>query len=144
MSTKHNLAALLAIVIFSPAVSCHADISDVETPRVQTGYASYYALARNHMRTASGEFEDPMALTAAHSHLPLGSWVKVTNLLNGRSVTVRINDRNDPQGSRLIDLSRRAARMVGMMTVGIARVRIEQVAAPRQPEHDDGTRVANR
>ena len=141
MNAKPMTAVLAAAAFASLIVPARADTSDFGSPHVETGYASYYALARNHMRTASGESEDPTALTAAHASLPLGSWVKVTNLVNGRSVNVRINDRNAPSGHRLIDLSRRAASLVGLMRAGIAKVRIELLPPHRASLSD--TRVAS-
>lgn len=105
-------------------VPAYADTSDI-----QTGLASYYADSRQDMRTATGERYDPAELTAAHLDLPLGSWVKVTNLDNGRSIAVRINDRSAPS-DRIIDLSKAAAKAVGMMRDGLAYVSIERITAP--------------
>jgi peptidoglycan lytic transglycosylase len=76
-------------------------------------------------RTASGERFDPAALTAAHRELPFGTRLRVTNLDNGRSVTVRINDRGPFAQGRILDLSFAAARELGMLRSGVARVRIE-------------------
>lgn len=97
--------------------------SDAE--HVADGQASFYGdeLAGN--PTASGEAFDPAKLTAAHRTLPLGSRVRVTNLRNGESVVVRINDRGPFHGRRIIDLSKAAARQIGMLRNGTARVRIE-------------------
>ena len=69
-------------------------------------------------------------LTAAHRTLPLGSWVKVTNLKNDRSVMVRINDRGPVMRSRIIDLSYGAAKMLGMGSSGISSVRLDIVETP--------------
>ena len=92
------------------------------------GHASFYGdeLAGN--PTASGESFDPAKLTAAHRTLPLGSRVRVTNLRNGESVVVRINDRGPFHGQRVIDLSKGAARKIGMLRRGTARVRLELVS----------------
>ncbi|MBB3936771.1 septal ring lytic transglycosylase RlpA family protein [Aureimonas phyllosphaerae] len=86
------------------------------------GGASWYALTS---RTASGERMNPMAMTAAHKTLPLGSKVKVTNLRNQRSVVVRINDRGPFIKGRLIDLSKGAAQRLGFIDSGHTRVQIE-------------------
>ena len=94
--------------------------------RVQVGLASWYDLDG---RTASGERYDRAQLTAAHRTLPLGTHVLVTNLDNGRSVRLRINDRGPFARGRVIDVSRAAARRLGMMGSGTARVRIEVVGA---------------
>ena len=87
--------------------------------------ASYYGAAFAGRRTASGERFDARALTAAHRELPFGTHVRVTNLANGRSVTVRINDRGPFAGGRLVDLSWEAARELDMLRSGVARVRLE-------------------
>jgi rare lipoprotein A len=91
----------------------------------QDGTASYYGADFAGRRTASGERFDPQALTAAHPDLPFGTRVRVTNLENGRSVTVRINDRGPFTGGRIVDVSWGAARELGMLRSGVARVRVE-------------------
>lgn len=92
---------------------------------VGDGPASYYGAELAGNPTASGERFDPTKLTAAHPTLPLGSRVRVTNLRNGASVIVRINDRGPFHGQRVIDLSHAAARQIGMVRRGTARVRME-------------------
>jgi rare lipoprotein A len=94
-------------------------------PRHVIGQASWYGAQFANRPTASGTLFDPEKLTAAHRKLPLGTKVLVTNLHNGRSVTVTINDRGPYWGNREIDLSYRAARVIGMVQRGVARVRIE-------------------
>jgi rare lipoprotein A len=84
-----------------------------------TGYASYYKSGR---LTANGERFNPHGLTAAHRKLPFGTRVKVTNLRNGKSVVVRINDRGPFIKNRVIDLSLGAAKVIGLHRSGIARV----------------------
>ena len=91
----------------------------------QVGVASWYGPGFHGKRTASGERFDQNDLTAAHRKLPLGSEVKVTNLENGRSITVEINDRGPYAKGRVLDLSKAAARKLGMMENGVAKVRIE-------------------
>ncbi|HEY5974126.1 MAG TPA: septal ring lytic transglycosylase RlpA family protein [Geobacteraceae bacterium] len=88
------------------------------------GLAAYYASRYNKRRTNSGERYDPKKLTAAHAHLPLGSRVKVVNLANQREVVVTINDRCRKRKTPFIDLSREAARQLGFLGKGTARVRI--------------------
>ena len=87
----------------------------------QTGKASYY---RHGNRTASGEHFDPRGYTAAHRTLPFGTRVLVTNLTNGKSVIVRINDRGPHVRGRIIDLSFNAAELVGITSSGVAQVKI--------------------
>ena len=89
------------------------------------GHASWYGSQFANRPTASGKLFDPEKLTAAHRKLPLGTKVVVTNLHNGRSVLVTINDRGPYWGNRVIDLSYRAARVIGMVHRGVARVRID-------------------
>lgn len=89
--------------------------------RTETGLASYYKSGK---RTANGERYDPQGYTAAHRTLPFGTRVLVTNLENGMSVIVRINDRGPFLRKRVIDLSLGAARVVDLTRRGVARVRI--------------------
>ena len=91
------------------------------------GEASFYGRELAGNRTASGERFDPNAFTAAHRTLPLGTKLKVTNVANGRSVIVRVNDRGPFVRSRLIDVSLGAAREINMVRSGKAQVRLEIV-----------------
>ncbi|MCS6814546.1 MAG: septal ring lytic transglycosylase RlpA family protein [Cyanobacteria bacterium] len=96
------------------------------TPRYQfTGMASWYGPGFHGNYSANGEVFNQFALTAAHPHLPFGTMVRVTNLDNGRSVVVRINDRGPYAGGRIIDLSMGAAEAIGMLSSGVAQVRLE-------------------
>lgn len=95
----------------------------------ETGIASWYGKVHDGHLTADGEAFDMNAMTAAHRSLPFGTVVRVTNLANGRSIKVRINDRGPYIRSRVIDLSARAARALGIAERGIARVRIEELAS---------------
>jgi rare lipoprotein A len=92
---------------------------------VQTGKASWYGHAHDGKKTASGERFDMAELTAAHRTLPLGTRVRVTNVANGRSVVVRINDRGPFVDGRIVDLSRAAARALGALGEGLFDVRLE-------------------
>ncbi|WP_207535389.1 septal ring lytic transglycosylase RlpA family protein [Desertivirga arenae] len=95
------------------------------TPKItQTGNASYYAKKFNGRRTASGDKFRSSKRTAAHKTLPFGTKVKVTNLKNGKSVKVKINDRGPFVAGRIIDLSRKAARKIDMLNDGVAKVEI--------------------
>jgi len=90
-----------------------------------TGMASWYGPGFHGNRSASGEIFNQNALTAAHRSLPFGTLVRVTNLDNGQSVVVRINDRGPFSHGRVIDLSAAAARAVGVFYAGVAPVRLE-------------------
>ncbi|MFQ2091361.1 septal ring lytic transglycosylase RlpA family protein [Aeromonas taiwanensis] len=91
----------------------------------QTGLASYYADRYHNKRTASGELHKRGGNTAAHMTLPFGTQVKVTNLANGKSVVVRVNDRGNFARGRIIDLSRAAFSAIGNPRSGLIKVRIE-------------------
>ncbi len=117
---------LVAVAVASLVIWVHpARAEMVQQPVI--GHASWYGEEFARRPTASGEPYDPSKLTGAHRTLPLGSKVRVTNLLNGRSVMVTINDRGPYMPRREIDLSYGAARVLGIVRRGVARVRIELV-----------------
>jgi len=93
--------------------------------KVFQGIASWYGEQFMHRRTSSGEILRPESLIAAHRALPFGTLLRVTNLTNGRQVTVKVQDRGPFVHGRVIDLSERAARILGMINSGVARVKIE-------------------
>ena len=95
---------------------------------IGTGVASYYGGRFHGRRTASGERFNQNALTAAHRTLPFGTRVRVVHVRSGRSVVVRINDRGPVSRRRIIDLSKGAARRLGMVRSGTARVRLERLS----------------
>lgn len=101
----------------------------VAAVRTEIGLASWYG-AESSGTTASGEPFDLSALTAAHRTLPLNSRIRVTNLRNGRSVTLRVNDRGPNVEGRLLDVSRAAAELLGFVNSGEAPVRITVVSYP--------------
>jgi len=92
---------------------------------VQDGTASWYGASHNGRKTASGEIFDMNAPTAAHRSLRFNTIARVTNLANGRTTWVRINDRGPYAGDRVIDLSAKAARDLDMQRAGLAPVRVE-------------------
>lgn len=98
----------------------------------QVGYASWYGTKFHGYHTANGETYDMYAMTAAHKRLPLPSFVRVTNLANGKQVVVRVNDRGPFHPGRIIDLSYAAAYKLDMLKSGTAKVRIEVVSAPEK------------
>ena len=104
--------------------------SQTVVTRTDSGVASYYADKFEGRKTASGELFHQDSLTAAHKTLPFGSIVKVTNLKNSRSVIVRVNDRGMQGKKRVIDLSKAAAKEIGMLGSGLVRVKVE-VIRPR-------------
>jgi len=93
--------------------------------KIQYGLASFYSNKFNGRKTASGEIFSQQKLTAAHNTLPLGTYVRVTNLRNGKTVVVKINDRLHHRNKRIIDLTRTAATRLGFIKSGLTRVKIE-------------------
>jgi len=91
----------------------------------ETGIAAYYSNVFHGRKTASGERYDKNALTAAHNTHKFGTRLRVTNLKNNKSVIVRVNDRGPHTRGRIIDLSRRAAKKLGFVKQGLAKVSIE-------------------
>jgi rare lipoprotein A len=104
--------------------------SKAEPKPYQVGSASWYGKQFHGRTTASGEDFDMFEFTAAHRKLPLGTFVKVTNLKNGKWIIVRVNDRGPYVGNRIMDLSYSAARMLNFRD-GVERVRIDLI----QPEN---------
>lgn len=105
----------------------YAPREDLTYDRV--GIASWYGPGFHGRRTANGETYNMHALTAAHPTLPLSTVVRVTNLANDRSITVRINDRGPYAGGRIIDLSHASAKALGFQAQGVARVRVSVLRA---------------
>jgi rare lipoprotein A len=113
-----RLAGSLLVIALSVLVTgCASSRSE--------GLASYYADKYQGRKTANGEIFDTAKLTAAHKTLPFGTRVRVTNLDNGRSVDVRINDRGPYVAGRVIDLSPAAARKLDMLRAGVVRVKLD-------------------
>ena len=116
MPTNKLAAVLLAAALLIP---CNAPAS--------SGLASYYGGAFHGRKTASGTRFNQHGLTAAHKTLPFGTKVKVTNLLNSKNVNVTITDRGPFRKGRVIDLSKGAAKKIGMLSAGLASVKIEVI-----------------
>ncbi len=138
-----------AVLVISMAASPNSNSSNskgstatqhkTEQPRprpYQIGKASWYGKRFHGRTTASGEPYDMFQFTAAHRQLPLGTLVKVTNLRNGESVVVRVNDRGPVPRGRVIDLSYGAATMLGLRAYGVQKVRLDllepQIMAERR------------
>jgi rare lipoprotein A len=127
---RARLRVLVSVAVAATAVAIgcasDADARRGASParRVQEGRASYYGRGFAGRKTASGERFDPNAMTAASPALPFGTRVRVSRA-DGRSVTVRINDRCGCPGGRIVDLSEGAARKLGMIKEGVVTVRME-------------------
>jgi len=102
-------------------------------PKIIYGTASFYANSFNGKRTANGETFSQKKMTAACNVLPLGTWIRVTNLRNGRSVLVRTNDRLHARMKRVVDLSRSAAEKLNYVKSGLTQVKVE-VLGKTKPE----------
>ena len=127
-----NLALLtIALLAMTGCASRSAGPPAARRPAAvaSVGMASYYADKFQGRPTASGERFDNGKLTAAHRTLPFGTRVRVTNLANGRSVTVRVNDRGPFVKGRIVDLSVAAAKRIDMVRAGVVRVRVEPIGS---------------
>jgi rare lipoprotein A len=124
MRTRVLVLAALSLV----AAGCATGRPTAPAPPssgAMTGQASWYGEAHDGKKTSNGEVYDRTQLTAAHRTLPMGTRVRVTNVENGRSVVVRINDRGPFKPGRIIDLSQAAAREIGALGDGLFTVRLE-------------------
>ena len=128
--------ALLLLFVIAPVLIAPADVrpNDLDLPAMHSWEAtcSWYGPRFHGRLTANGEIYDMYALTAAHTTLPLGSVVRVTNPRSGRSKVVRINDRGPYIEGREIDLSFQVARELGLVEKGVARVKIELLHVPKR------------
>ena len=122
-----TLAIAAVLVSVSMSVTARAKIG-----HTQKGIASYYHDSLHGNKTASGAIYNKRILSAAHKSLPLGTKVRVTKLNNGKSIVVVINDRGPFVKGRIIDLSRRAARDLGIVKSGLAKVEVEVLSVPER------------
>jgi rare lipoprotein A len=133
------IIAGFALVTLVGASGCsHRVVAKAPVPAkigaTESGVASWYGVPYHGRRTASGEIYDMEQLTAAHRTLPFQTWLEVTDLDNGKRVSVRVTDRGPFVDGRVIDLSLAAARKIEMVGPGIARVKLKVIAAPRGSE----------
>lgn len=122
---------LLALTAGVPGCASTAPRSRPSDRIPEVGLASYYAHGFHGNKTAYGEIYDERALTAAHPTLPPGTLIQVTNLANGREVTLRVNDRGPWKKGRVIDVSWAAANQLGFLREGVARVSVIVVGSAR-------------
>jgi rare lipoprotein A len=116
------LPLLLATAYAQPSKQA---VKKKSPPKILYGTASYYHDKFNGRQTANGEIFSQKKMTAACNVLPMGTWIKVTNLRNGKSVVVKTNDRLHPRMKRVVDLSRTAAQKIGYIGYGLAKVKVE-------------------
>jgi rare lipoprotein A len=115
---------LVMMVLFFTVVKAQSQV----VPKVQTGTASYYANKFHGRLTANGEVFNNNAFTAAHNHLPLGTYVKVTNMRNNKWIVVKITDRLNYANKRILDLTQAAAKKLDFFYKGLAPVRVEVIS----------------
>lgn len=131
---RDAIRALCLTAVFAASVGVFARESCARIPypvgSVQIGTASWYGHPHHGRVAASGERYNMNSLTAAHRTLPFGTVVRVKNLSNDRTVEVQINDRGPFVPGRIIDLSRAAARALGMEDSGVSRVRLQVIELP--------------
>ncbi len=129
---KLFICSFLLLLLQADKVSAQNDSAIVapsksskKAKKVFYGQASFYGNKFHGKKTANGEIFSQDKFTAACNVLPLGTWIRVTNLKNGRSVVVKTNDRLHPKMRRLVDLSRAAAKKLGYISNGLTRVKVE-------------------
>ncbi|HPE93932.1 MAG TPA: septal ring lytic transglycosylase RlpA family protein [Sphaerochaeta sp.] len=129
-----RLTALLAVLLIASFALTAADEPLQPGSVIEKGIASWYTTDKSESLTANGEIFDANAMSAAHKSLKFGTIVRVTNLANGKSVDVRINDRGPYVDGRIIDLTPAAAKQIDMLTSGIASVDLTLIFEPEVPE----------
>lgn len=125
---------LMPFAVFAQQDSSKLPKKSTAKSKIQYGLASFYSNKFNGRKTASGEIFSQLKLTAAHNTLPLGTYVRVTNLRNRKTVVVKINDRLHHRNKRIIDLTRAAATKLSFIKSGLTRVKIE-VLGKKPPSH---------
>jgi rare lipoprotein A len=123
------LVCFLALSVQTGAISQDQAVNtrNGKPARVQYGTASFYADKFEGQKTANGEIFTQKGMTAAHNSLPLGTWIRVTNLSNKKSVLVKVNDRLHHRNPRLVDLSKSAAKKLGYTDKGLSKVRVDVI-----------------
>lgn len=136
-AAKRVVRLIVVVAVLALSASAQAQAS-------RTGLASYYSRSLHGGLTASGDRFDNAAMVAAHPTLPFGTVLRVTNLENGRTVTVRVVDRGPAPGPRnegvILDVSRAAARRLGFLRVGRASVRLDVMSEPAERDATDSDR----
>jgi rare lipoprotein A len=138
------LVAALAACTHAPTRPAERPPAPVARPseRGQVGLASFYGRKFHGRKTASGERYDSRAMTCAHPSAPFGARLRVTDLESGKSVVVTVTDRGPFRRGRIVDLSLAAARALGMLERGVARVRVERL--PGDEEDEDAEETSRR
>lgn len=124
--TKPEVKIEKAVAVKAEKKNTHLSAKVKKT--VLFGQASYYANKFDGRKTANGEIFSQQKLTAACNSLPLGTWLKITNLRNHKVVILKTNDRLHPKTTRLVDLSKAAAQKLGFVKRGLTRVKVEVIS----------------
>lgn len=127
------ILSIVLLLLTASLVATDTTRTTVSKPKILYGTASYYSNSFNGKKTANGEIYSHKKMTAACNVLPLGTWIRVTNLRNGKSVIVKINDRLHARMKRVVDLSKEAADKLNYIKSGLTRVRVE-VIGKKKPE----------
>jgi rare lipoprotein A len=135
MLMKRIIIYMVAFIFFMHKMTAQdkllASVKMFPLPDVLYGTASYYGGKFNGRQAANGEVFNQNRLTAACNVLPLGTWIKVTNLRNGRVVTVKVIDRLHVRMKRVVDLSKSAAQQLGYTHAGLTKVKVEPLGAKK-------------
>jgi rare lipoprotein A len=128
-----RLSILFSLLFIALSLLAQDKKTNTPKPKILYGTASFYANSFNGKKTANGEIFSQKKMTAACNVLPLGTWIKVTNLRNGKHVIVKVNDRLHTRMKRVVDLSREAADKLNYIKSGLTRVKVE-VLGKKKPE----------
>lgn len=128
-------AASLAMSLMAVKTLHARDNETQKTPNtgITTGKASWYHDKFHGRKTASGEVFSQEKMTCASNKYPLGTWLKITNMQNGKTILVKVNDRMSPRVKRMVDLSKAAAKKLGMVAAGVGNVMIENLGKKKPP-----------
>lgn len=121
------LLVMFSLSLYATKTEKKTASKETEEVKVATGTASWYGPNFHGRKTATGDKYDMHGLTCASNRYPLGTWLRVTYIKTGKSVIVRVNDRMHPKMKRIIDLSKGAAKELGMVTAGVAQVKVEDL-----------------
>jgi len=124
---------LFSVFAFSAKASDNLPGRPDDRTKVKTGVASFYSNLFVGKKTANGEIFSQEKLTCASNLYPLGTWLRITHAKNGKSVIVKVNDRMHPRMKRMVDLTKLAAKELGMIAAGIAQVKVENLGVKTPP-----------
>lgn len=127
MTTSILSVLVLSLNFFTVFASGNLPDNTTEKSGTKRGMASFYNNSFQGRKTASGEIFSQQKLTCASNVFPLGTWLRITNLKNGKTVIVKVNDRMHPRMKRVVDLSKIAAENIGMVNAGVAQVEVENL-----------------